>query len=72
MKEETQKLLFDSKFHRWLIDAFDQRLLGDYEVDAEVIPEQVEEIIRQAREFLQAAQSYLSSHSSEENPRNHS
>lgn len=51
----------DSKFHRWLIDAFDRRLLGDYEIDATVTPEQVREMIQQAREFLQAAQHYLAS-----------
>lgn len=51
----------DAKFHRWLIDAFDQRLLGDYEIEATLTTEQVREIIQQAREFLDAAQRYLES-----------
>lgn len=50
---------FDSKFHRWLIDAFDQRLLGDYEIEVTITAEQVQEIIQQAREFLDAARRYL-------------
>ena len=49
----------DPKFHRWLIDAFDQRLLGDYEIEATITTEQVQEIIQQAREFLDATRRYL-------------
>lgn len=49
----------DSNFHRWLIDAFDQRLLGDYEIEATITAEQVQETMRQAREFLGATWRYL-------------
>src|SRR3989338_2853635 len=45
----------DTKFHRWLIDAFNRRLLGDYDTDADFSPEDVKEIIDQARDFLEAA-----------------
>lgn len=51
--------VLDSNFHRWLIDAFDQRLLGDYEIEATITAEQVQETMRQAREFLGATQRYL-------------
>lgn len=51
--------VLDPKFHRWLIDAFDQRILGDYGVDATALPEDVERILEQAREFLQEARRYL-------------
>ena len=51
----------DPKFHRWLVDAFDERIQGDYEVESEVDSEDVTTMIRQAREFLQEAQRYLAS-----------
>lgn len=47
--------LMDPKFHRLLLDAFDERLLGDYGVDAKLDPESVTLRIEQAREFLEAA-----------------
>ena len=49
----------DVKFHRWLLDAFDKRLAGDYEVDIEIERDVAVSVIHQAREFLQAAQEYL-------------
>ena len=52
--------LFDEKFHRWLLDAFDRRIEGDYGVDVLVIYQDALEMIEQAREFLQAASIYLS------------
>ncbi len=52
--------LFDEKFHRWLLDAFDRRIEGDYGVDVLVINQDALELIEQAREFLQAATIYLS------------
>jgi uncharacterized protein (UPF0332 family) len=52
--------LFDEKFHRWLLDAFDRRIEGDYGVDVLVINQDALEMIEQAREFLQAASIYLS------------
>ena len=49
----------DTKFHRWLIDAFDKRLAGDYGVETDIETEVATHMINQAREFLEAAQEYL-------------
>ncbi len=49
----------DPKFHSWLVDAFDERIQGDYEVESEVDSAIVKITIQQAQEFLQAAQQYL-------------
>jgi uncharacterized protein (UPF0332 family) len=50
---------FDSKFQRWMVSAFNQRMLGDYGATPEFDEEDVQEIIGQAKEFLQAANTYL-------------
>lgn len=49
----------DPKFHRWLLDAFDERLLGDYGIDASPDPQAVALRIRQAGELLEAVRSVL-------------
>ena len=49
----------DPKYHRWLADAFDTRIVGDYDVDTGISTTIVAEIINQAREFLLVAQAYL-------------
>jgi uncharacterized protein (UPF0332 family) len=49
----------DPKFHRWLLDAFDKRLAGDYGVETEIEMEIAVHMIHQAREFLEAARVYL-------------
>jgi len=49
----------DSKFHRWLIDAFDKRLVGDYGVEALIEKDIAANMISQAREFLVTARTYL-------------
>lgn len=51
--------ILDPKFHRWLIDAFDKRLVGDYGVEANIEMEIAASMINQAREFLEASQAYL-------------
>ena len=51
--------LFDPKFHRWLLNAFDQRIEGDYGVEIIAVAEDAEKLIAQAQEFLEAAQRYL-------------
>lgn len=53
--------LFDIKFHRWLLNAFDQRIEGDYGIEVIAVKEDAEKLIAQADEFLQAARSYLES-----------
>jgi uncharacterized protein (UPF0332 family) len=47
--------ILDPKFHRWLIDAFDKHLVGDYGVDANIEMDIAAHMINQAREFLEAA-----------------
>ncbi len=49
----------DPKFHRWLVDGFDVRVTGDYNIDETVGPQIAANLINQAREFLEAAQKYL-------------
>ncbi len=51
--------ILDPKFHRWLLHAFDQRIVGDYDVNSGLDEGLVSEMIEQAREFLQAARTYL-------------
>lgn len=51
----------DQKLHRWLLDAFDRRIQGDYGVDAAVTAEDAATTIAQAREFLATARAYLKS-----------
>lgn len=51
--------LLDQKFHRWLLDAFDKRIQGDYGVEAFVTQEDVAQMIEQADEFLREAQRHL-------------
>lgn len=51
--------LLDPKFHRWLLNAFDQRIEGDYGVEIVAIKEDAEKLITQAKEFLETAQKYL-------------
>lgn len=53
--------LSDPKFHRWLLNAFDQRIEGDYGVEVITVAEDVEKLIAQAEEFLEAALKYLES-----------
>jgi uncharacterized protein (UPF0332 family) len=50
----------DPKFHRWLLDAFDKRLQGDYGVETVLDAEDVSAMIAQASELLQAASELLS------------
>lgn len=49
----------DPKFHRWLLNSFDQRQIGDYAFDPNVEKEVVVQMISQADEFLKAAKEYL-------------
>lgn len=51
--------LLDPKFHRWLLDAFDKRVQGDYGVEAAITQEDVEQLIAQADEFLKEARRHL-------------
>jgi uncharacterized protein (UPF0332 family) len=58
-KEFAKTKLLDQKFHRWLIEGFDTRLIGDYQVDTKIEMDAVAKMINQAREFLETAQEFL-------------
>ena len=47
--------IVDPKFHRWLLDAFDQRIIGDYGVEAVITKVDVEQMIEHAEAFLDTA-----------------
>jgi len=51
--------LFDAKYHRWILDAFDRRIESDYGTEVLVINEDTLELIEQAKEFLQDARAFL-------------
>jgi uncharacterized protein (UPF0332 family) len=53
--------LLDPKFHRWLLNAFDKRILGDYSYEMDVDDEAAQEMIEQAREFVAAVETFLGS-----------
>ena len=58
-KEFAKTKLLEQKFHRWLIEGFDTRLIGDYHVETNIEESIVANMINQAREFLEVAQEYL-------------
>ena len=49
----------DVKYHRWLLDAFDKRIVADYGVEATFTIKEVQEMIEQAEEFLGEVRRYL-------------
>jgi uncharacterized protein (UPF0332 family) len=51
--------LIESKYHRWIIDAFDMRIKGDYGVEAVITDAEATQMIRQAHEFLEVARQFL-------------
>jgi uncharacterized protein (UPF0332 family) len=51
--------LLDPKYHRWFLDAFDERLRGDYDIDVFFDPGSVRKRIEQAREFIAAVRRHL-------------
>ena len=53
--------LFDVKYHRWLLNAFDQRIEGDYGIRVISVVEDAEKLIAQAEVFLAAARKFLES-----------
>ena len=64
-KQFSKTKLLDQKFHRWLIEGFDTRQIGDYQVDAKIEMDAVADMINQAREFLEVAQEYLQNSANE-------
>jgi uncharacterized protein (UPF0332 family) len=49
----------DARFHRWLLAAFNKRIVGDYGIEADITAEEVMTMIDQAREFLAEARRIL-------------
>jgi uncharacterized protein (UPF0332 family) len=49
----------ESKYHQWLLAAFEERITADYEVGESIATGKVETMIQQARELLQRARGYL-------------
>ncbi|HTW91616.1 MAG TPA: HEPN domain-containing protein [bacterium] len=53
--------LLNPKLHRWLLDAFDKRILGDYSYEMDVDDTAAREMLDQAREFVSAVETFLGS-----------
>ena len=53
--------LFDPQYHRWFLTAFNRRIISDYGVEIVFKPEEAQEAISQAQQFLETASSYLES-----------
>lgn len=51
--------VLDAKYHRWLLDAFDERLRGDYDFQSDFDLEAVSLWVEQAKEFLSVVRTYL-------------
>ncbi|MEW6752395.1 MAG: hypothetical protein AB1505_15635 [Candidatus Latescibacterota bacterium] len=51
--------LLDSKYHRWLLDSFRERLRGDYDLDTAFEAASVAARLEQAREFVEAVRRHL-------------
>ncbi|WP_295427696.1 hypothetical protein [uncultured Thiodictyon sp.] len=49
----------DPRYHRWLLDAFDKRQIGDYGIDAVLTQEEVREMIERADILLAETTRYL-------------
>ena len=56
----SKSKILNPQFHRWIIQAFDKRLKADYDVDCVLKVEDVQLVLQQALEFLDAARQYLS------------
>lgn len=51
--------IFKHKFHQYLVEAFEQRQIGDYEPMEEITKETAQKSIDRAEEFLVAVKAYL-------------
>lgn len=60
-KEFVKTGIFETRFHHYLIDAFDLRNIGDYGTMHAVSQEKVAELIRNAVEMLAVTETYLES-----------
>lgn len=51
--------ILDAKYHRWLLQAFEKRIVADYDVEKGVLPEEASEAIARAAELLEVARKLL-------------
>lgn len=51
--------LLDQKFHQWLLDAFDKRIVADYGVSASLTHDEARQAIQRAEEFVQLVRGRL-------------
>ena len=51
--------LLDPKYHSWLLDAFDKRIIGDYGIEQVLARGDAALLISQATEFVGAARAFL-------------
>lgn len=58
-KEFVKTGTFDSRFHRYILNAFDLRNAGDYGAIHAVSEEKARQTVKEAREFLTAITKYL-------------
>ena len=49
----------DPKFHKWLLLAFEKRIISDYGLEREELDEDASMIIQWSEEFMKAAEDYL-------------
>ncbi len=56
----------DPKFHRYLLNAFEKRIEGDYQADSMIDGADVRAMILHAEEFLSAARTYLEQETEQE------
>jgi uncharacterized protein (UPF0332 family) len=49
----------DARLHRWLLDAYDQRIVADYGVEAALAAVDVETMLAHGREFLHEGRALL-------------
>jgi uncharacterized protein (UPF0332 family) len=51
--------LINPEYHQWLLEAFSQRITGDYGIESALTAEDATLLIARAHEFLRAAQQFL-------------
>ena len=51
--------ILEQKCHRWLLDAYDKRLDGDYGIETGILPDDARILIDQATDFIKAIRNAL-------------
>ncbi len=58
-KEFVKMGLLSKKFHKYILEAFEDRLSGDYDIISTITKEKNEETLKKAKEFLKETKKYL-------------